>query len=111
MNAVILAFLMAFISINTEGAVELTQESIFSLVLLTNSIIALSASSDPSITFVNGLPSLSFKISEGKCSELLKGSRLFSLFLIISALSNHYHDLQSSSDECLCTYLFMDFNV
>jgi hypothetical protein len=47
LNAAILAFLMAFISINTEGAVELTQESIFFLVLLTNSIIALSASSEP----------------------------------------------------------------
>ncbi|WP_458719595.1 hypothetical protein [Candidatus Nitrosocosmicus sp. R] len=47
MNAAILAFLMAFISTNTEGAVELTQESIFSLALLTNSIIALSASSEP----------------------------------------------------------------
>ena len=94
---------MAFISTNTEGAVELTQESIFSLVLLTNSIIALSASSEPWTILVNGLPSLSFKISEGKCSELSKGSRLFSLFLIISALSNHYHDLQSSPDECVRT--------
>jgi len=111
LNAAILAFLISFISINTEGAVELTQESIFSSVLLTNSIIALSASSEPSITLVNGSPSLSFKISEGKYPEFSKGSRLFSLFLITSALSNHYHDLQSSPAECIRTYLFMYIKV
>ncbi|HKX96576.1 MAG TPA: hypothetical protein VJL78_01935 [Candidatus Nitrosocosmicus sp.] len=47
MNAAILAFLISLISINTEGAAELTHESIFSLVLLTNAIIALSAFSEP----------------------------------------------------------------
>jgi hypothetical protein len=64
LNAAILAFLMAFISINTEGAVELTQESIFFLVLLTNSIIALSASSEPSITLVIVLSSFAVELSE-----------------------------------------------
>jgi len=47
LNAASLAFLIASIPINTEGAVELTQQSIFSLALLTNSIIVLSASSGP----------------------------------------------------------------
>jgi hypothetical protein len=64
LNAAILAFLIAFFSINTEGAVELTQESIFFLVLLTNSIIALSASSEPSITLVIVLSSFAVELSE-----------------------------------------------
>jgi hypothetical protein len=95
LNAAILAFLIASTSINTEGALELTQESIFSLVLLTNSIIALSASSGPSITLVNVLTSRLFKTSDTKISESAKGSSLFSLFLIKSTLPFHYYDLQS----------------
>jgi hypothetical protein len=87
LNAAILAFLMALISTNTEGAVELTQESIFSLHLLTNSIIALSASSEPSITLVNILfTSLFFKLSKSIISDSSK-DLLSLLFLIIDGHS------------------------
>ena len=84
MNAAILAFLMAFISTNTEGAVELTHESIFSLVLLTNSIIALSAFSEPSITLVNVFASL-FRLSKSIISE----SSIFSLSLLFLIIKGH----------------------
>ncbi|WP_161486172.1 hypothetical protein [Candidatus Nitrosocosmicus hydrocola] len=47
MNAVILAFFISSTSMITDGAVELTHESIFLFDLFTNSIMVLSESSDP----------------------------------------------------------------